>query len=43
MYALITQDILDAHGVDVDTFFNDVADCYMTDGVDILDDSFPTY
>ena len=43
MYVLITQEILDAHNVDVDTFFNDVADCYMKDGVDILDDSFPTY
>lgn len=43
MYVLITQDILDSHGVNVETFFKDVADCYMKDGVDILDDSFPTY
>lgn len=43
MQVCITQDVIDAHGVDIETFFKDVADCYMTDGVDILDDSFPTY
>lgn len=39
----ITHDVLEAHEVDITTFFNDVADSYMKNGIDILDDSFPTY
>lgn len=39
----ISKDILDAHNVDADKFFKDVADCYMKDGVNILKDSFPTH
>lgn len=36
---LITQDVLDAHGVDVETFFIDVIDEYTKDGINILDNS----
>lgn len=32
--------ILNKHGVDIETFFNDVVDDYKGKGIDILDDSF---
>lgn len=38
---LITHDVLEAHGVDIATFLNDVAKCYMKEGINILDNSFP--
>lgn len=39
----VTQDVLDAHGVDIDTFFRDVAECYLKDGIDILSDWYPAF
>ncbi len=36
----ITPELLKVHDVSVDTFFKDVAKCYLDDDVDILD---PTY
>ena len=36
----ITPTMLEKYGVDVETFFHDVKECYMADGIDILSENY---
>lgn len=36
----ISPTMLEMHGVDAETFFNDVKECYKADGIDILSEKY---
>ena len=40
MNVFITPTMLERHGVDVETFFEDVKKCYNADGIDILSERY---
>ncbi len=40
MNVFITPTMLERHGVDVETFFEDIKKCYKADGIDILSERY---